>query len=147
VTLFREKCRDYKTANLSAPADTRLNLESIEIADEQIGTVIANHVLEHVDDHKALRELFRILKPGGFLIVSTPIVEGWEHTYENADVLTAKDREIHFGQSDHVRYYGRDFRVRVHRAGFKTRHEITAEGPDIIKYGLGRGGKIFVFEK
>ncbi len=145
--LFRKKFNDYKTADFFASADLKLNLEKINLENSTIGTVIANHVLEHVNDEMALGEVYRILKPGGLLITSTIIIEAWEQTYENKDIVTEKDREVHFGQRDHLRYYGRDFKDRVMKAGFKLKHEIISEGQDVIDFGLIRGEKIFVFEK
>ena len=44
----------------------KLDVTSIDLEDKQFDIVICNHVLEHVaDDMSALREIFRILKPGG----------------------------------------------------------------------------------
>ena len=52
----------------------------------------------------------------------------------------------HYGQSDHVRYYGADVRDRIRAAGFKL-DEFTAEGEDVLTYGLARGEKVFVATK
>lgn len=145
--LLRRHCQDYQTADLFELADLQLNLEKIELQDEFAGTVVANHVLEHVDDVRALSELFRILKSGGSLVVSVPIVEGWDATYENCTVNSDRERSLHFGQKDHLRFYGKDFRDRVVAAGFSLNHEITASGEDVVRYGLVRGEKIFVFRK
>jgi hypothetical protein len=71
-----------------------------------------------------------------------PIVEGWDKTYEDSTIVEAKDRRLHFGQWDHVRYYGRDIRDRVRRAGFELT-EFTAIEPEIQTLGLCRGEKIF----
>lgn len=145
--LFRQKCENYKTADLFDGADLKLDMEKMEIQDDSVGTVIANHILEHVDDTKALGEIFRILKKGGRLICSVPIVEGWDKTYENDAVHSEADRALHFGQIDHVRFYGRDFRDRVLDAGFRAYCEVTAEGRQVIDHGLLRGEKVFVFGK
>lgn len=138
---------DYKTADLYEQADVTLNFEQMELEDDSVGTVIANHVLEHVDDHRAFAEAFRVLKKGGVLIAEVPIVEGWDETYENPLVQSPADRTLHFGQHDHVRYYGRDFRQRGTDAGFELVREVTAEGSDVLDYGLQRGEKVFVFRK
>jgi SAM-dependent methyltransferase len=144
---LRRNCKEYRTADLFNPADLKLNIEAIDIEDEMVGTVIANHVFEHVDDLKAATEIYRILKPGGKLIASVPIIEGWASSYENPSVTTDDERVLHFGQKDHIRFYGSDFRQRISRVGFRELAEFTAEGEDVIKYGLVRGEKIFVFTK
>jgi len=145
--IFRKKWSKYRTADLYKKADLKLNLESIELPNASVNLIIANHVLEHVDDNKAGKELSRILTEKGILLCTVPIIEGWETTYENDLVNSDEDRRLHFGQGDHIRFYGRDFRERIERGGFKLINEITAEGEDVIKYGLGRGAKVFVFEK
>jgi len=145
--LFRKQLSHYQTADLYKEADLKLDLEQIDLADGCCNLVIANHVFEHVDDEKAANEIFRILTDNGILLVMVPIIEGWKQTYENAAVTSTADRWAHFGQGDHVRFYGRDFRDRITRSGLKLVNEITAEGKDVIKYGLVRGEKVFVFQK
>lgn len=109
--------------------------------------IIANHVLEHVDDAKATKELSRILRPNGILLCMAPIIEGWLTTYEKPDIATDEKRMLHFGQEDHVRFYGRDFRDRISKGGLSLSEEITAQGEDVIRHGLVRGEKVFVFHK
>ena len=144
---FRKLFNDYTTADLYADADIVLNLEDINVEDEQYDVIVANHVLEHVDDRKAASELSRVLKEGGVLVCQVPIVEGWNTTYENDEIQTEDERWLHFGQGDHVRFYGADFRKRICVGGFKLIREVTAQGSDVVKYGLLRGEKVFVFEK
>jgi SAM-dependent methyltransferase len=144
---LRRSYPQYQTADLLLDADLQLNLESINIPDNTYGLIIANHVLEHVDDYKATMELKRILKANGMLIVMVPIIEGWDETYENESATTRNERWVHFGHVEHIRYYGRDFRERVEKSGLNFSQEITAAGDNVIKYALLRGEKIFIFIK
>jgi len=138
------RARRYSTADyFSRKADLILNIEDIDQPDQSWDIVICSHVLEHVNDELALQELHRILRKGGRLIVMVPVIEGWEKTYENTNVITAEDRQKHFGQQDHVRWYGHDIRSRLKNYGFNV-CEHTAYGEDCVKFGLERGGKVFI---
>lgn len=145
--IFRQVFKNYKTADLFEKADLCLDMEEIDIKSESYDVVLANHVLEHVDDLKASLELSRILKNNGMLVCTVPIVEGLDETYENVAVTNERDRLLHFGQSDHLRLYGKDFRDRIISGGFILEHEFTAQGEDVVDYALMAGEKIFVFRK
>ncbi len=135
---------NYVTGDiLPGRADRQLNIEALDIPDESFDRVVCLHVLEHVNDAVALAELRRVLRPGGQAVLMVPIVEGWQTTYENPDAVTAEDRTFHYGQDDHIRYYGADFRDRVTSAGFSLT-EFTAEGQDSVRYNLMRGEKVFL---
>ncbi|HEY6816345.1 MAG TPA: methyltransferase domain-containing protein [Croceibacterium sp.] len=138
---------EYKTADIvPGRAQLVLDLEALALGDESVDVAIVNHVLEHVDDRKAFAELFRVLKPGGRLIAMVPLIEGWPHSYENHLVTSERDRSDHFGQGDHVRYYGGDFRTRLEGAGFEL-SEFVASGEEVVKHGLIRGERVFVGTK
>lgn len=144
VGYFRERCDFHVTLDRFIDGvDLNEPVEAMSAADGTYTDVFACHVLEHVDDHAALREIFRVLRPGSALYAMAPIVEGWSGTYERSDVVDEDERWLHFGQGDHVRFCGRDFRDRVARAGFEVA-EFTAEGTDVIVHGLCRGEKLFV---
>lgn len=132
----------YTTADPEMPADLALDMEAIGLDDGVVDMVIANHVLEHVDDARALPELRRILSPGGVLVLTVPLVEGWEATHE-VPGLTAEERRIQYGDPLHRRFYGRDVRARICAAGFALA-EFTATEPDVSRHGLHRGEKVFV---
>ncbi|WP_287325784.1 class I SAM-dependent methyltransferase [Mesorhizobium sp.] len=137
----------YVTADLYASlAEIVLNIEAIDLPDNSFDMVICSHVLEHVDDRKALHEMHRILTPGGIALLMTPVIEGWSETYESSDITSPQDRELHYGQFDHVRYFGSDIRARVKAAGFAL-SEYTAVEPHVHKHALTRGEKIFVASK
>lgn len=123
-------------------AQLRLNIETLALADSTFDRVVCSHVLEHVDDRRALAELYRVLRPDGEAAIMLPVVEGWAQTYENAAVSTAVERTQHFGQWDHVRTFGADIRSRIAEAGFELA-EFTASGEDAVTYRLLRGEKVF----
>ena len=54
------------------------DLHRIPIAEDSLDGVICTGVLEHVaDPHRVVRELWRVLKPGGRIYVSTPFLQGY----------------------------------------------------------------------
>lgn len=134
---------EYVSADIEpGRADLVLNMEDIAQPDGSFDIVIANHVLEHVDDRKALAEIYRILRPGGMLIAVVPLIEGWDETYEDPSITSSTDRHRHFLQGDHVRLYGRDFRSLVKGFGFEL-DEFVADGPGSVRFGLKRGHRVF----
>lgn len=136
---------DYVTADLAGDGvDCRCGMEAMPFPDQAFDAVIANHVLEHVeDDGRAMREVRRVIKAGGVAILSVPIVEGWDYTYENESVRDPTERQIHFGQSDHRRFYGRDFAGRLEHAGMAVQR-FQVDPPSEIAFGLRRGDCLFV---
>lgn len=116
--LARENARDVITLDLAPRGvDVACDLTAIAFPDESFDLVYCSHVLEHVpDDRAAMRELRRILRPGGTLLVQVP-VRGRE-TYEDFSIVTPEGRLAAFGQHDHVRYYGTDLVDRLRAAGF-----------------------------
>ena len=137
----------YTTADLYIEADLRLNIEHIDLPSNSVETVICMHVMEHVDDGKALSEIFRVMKDKSILILAFPIIESWEKTYENPKIQSKKDKIIHFGQMDHNKYYGRDVRERITSHGFKLIYEIIATPELCIEFNLMRGETLFLCEK
>ena len=102
--------------------------------------ILCSHVLEHVvDDRKAMRELHRVLHPSGWALIVVPIASRRDETFEDPAVLTPADRERVFGQADHVRIYGRDFKARLEEAGFTVSVEDYARELGDVgarRYGL-----------
>jgi SAM-dependent methyltransferase len=134
----------YTTADLYAPGvDRKENIESLAIEDGSYDVIVCLHVLEHVNDKAAIPELYRVLRPNGLLIAMFPIVEGWDETFEDPTKSTPTDRLLYFGQHDHARFFGRDARTRLAAPGFAVT-EITALEPNVSRFGLTRGEKIFL---
>lgn len=115
---------EYRSADLVLQTvDDRLDITDMRAyADRSVDFFLCSHVLEHVpDDRKAMRELHRILKPGGFGIIMVPLVHGVEETHEDPAIDTQALRWKYYGLADHVRQYGkRDFLDRLGAAGFRV---------------------------
>jgi len=101
-------------------ADVKYDLTNISAKDETFDLFIAYHILEHIEaDSKAMEELFRISKKGGFGLIQTPFKTG--EIYEDFSIKTPKERLTHFGQEDHVRIYSVEgLRTRLEKVGFKV---------------------------
>jgi SAM-dependent methyltransferase len=105
----------------------RADITALPFADASFDLILCNHVLEHVPaDRAAMSELFRVLRPGGTAIIQNPVDARRAVTYEDPNVVTPEDRLREFGQRDHVRVYGRDFRERLTATGFT----LTVESPE-----------------
>lgn len=107
-----------------------LDLENLPFKDQSFDWVICNHVLEHVNDEtKSLQEVLRVLTIGGKAVLQVPWTPKLEQTYENQSITSPEDRLIHFGQSDHLRLYGKDFPKRLQQAGYHVSlfkpHDLT----------------------
>ncbi len=69
---------------------------NLPVANASVGTVHASHLLEHIADYaQFFREVFRVLAPGGTLILMVPLM----HTYEMSAVGPSR------WNPDHKRFY------------------------------------------
>ncbi len=130
----------YKTADIESPwADIRMDIQDTQLPDSCFDVVFCNHVLEHVEsDTKALSEFFRILRPGGWAILQSPIYYHLDETYEDPTITDPKEREKHFGQDDHHRIYGKDYADRLRAGGFIVEIDNSvAELSDEERFKLG----------
>lgn len=118
----KQKNLDYLTSDLYSPlADVKADITNLPFADESFDVIFCNHVLEHIpDDAKAMHELYRVMKKGGWGIFQVPQDVSREKTYEDFSITDPKERAKHFGQYDHVRIYGLDYFDRLKNAGFEV---------------------------
>lgn len=143
---------DYTSADLMSPhAMEKVDITRIQWPDDTFDVVLCSHVLEHVpDDRRAMAEVRRVLKPGGWAILHVPMDRSREHTYEDDRIVSPQDRERHFGQHDHVRLYGRDFVERLEAAGFEVTVEAfgsTLEETEARRFGVRPGERIHLCVK
>ena len=132
-------------------ADRKIDITDINFGDNYFDFIICNHVLEHTqDDKKAMRELFRVLNPGGFAILQVPISKKLTETFEDFSITSPEEKEKHFGQKDHVRIYGKDYKERLENVGFGVelydiKKDLSAE--EIKRYGLNMEEILYIGRK
>ena len=112
----------YHTTDINSPLATiKADICDLPMKDNSYDFILCNHVLEHIiDDKKAMKELYRVLKKGGIGIFQVPLDENRKKTYEDSSIVTPNERNKAFGQYDHVRIYGMDFFDRLSETGFKV---------------------------
>lgn len=150
---FRQlKNIDYTTTDLLSPiADVKADICNLPFEDDTYDVIFCNHVLEHIpDDTKAMQELYRVMKPGGFGIFQIPQDLGQKTTFEDDSITDKAERAKIFGQYDHVRIYGRDYFDKLRSIGFEVKeidYTATLSDSEIDKYRLAKGEIIPVVRK
>ncbi len=134
---------DYTSADLYSPiVDVKADILDLPFEDNTFDVIICNHVLEHIqDDRKAMSELYRVMKNGGWGIVQVPMKISLEKTYEDFSITDPKERQKHFGQYDHVRWYGMDYFERLKSVGFSVDANFYSQkfsDSEIRKFGLNK---------
>lgn len=132
------------TADLYSPiVDIKADICALPFDDNEFDMVFCNHVLEHIeDDHLAMSELYRVLKPEGTGIFQIPQDYSRSTTYEDFNITSKEERAKHFGQYDHVRVYGGDYFDRLRAVGFKVEevnYNDTLSPAEVNKYRLMEG--------
>jgi len=125
----------YISADLgSARAMEKIDITNIKYPSNYFDVIISSHVLEHIpNDTKAMSELFRVLKNGGWSIHLVPIDYKRDKTFEDAKITTAKERQLIYGHHDHKRIYGKDYKKKLENVGFKVK---------VISYNAGFSSEI-----
>lgn len=114
---FKDKVKSYETADLlMAGVDHQVDMTDLPFDDDTYNFVFASHVLEHIkDDVKALKEIARILKPGGIAILHVPIV-----SYKTIEYQEPNPYEAY-----HVRAPGLDY-IEKYKQYFKSVTEFNS---------------------
>ncbi len=142
---------NYITADLESPlAKVKMDIQDIPFGDEEFDVIFCNHILEHVpDDILAMREMFRVMKQGGWGVAMVPVDTARACTFEDLSATTPEARTAAHGQHDHVRIYGADYAQRLAQAGFEVEsidYASQLTPSDRTRYGL-REEIIYVIRK
>lgn len=143
---------EYTTADLNSPwADIHMDAHEMPFPDNKFDVVFCNHVLEHVaDDKQVMRELYRVMKVGGWGIFQIPQDINLPKTHGDPSVTDPRERERLYGQSDHVRQYGLDYPEFLEEAGFTVERinwekDLSAE--EVKRYALPLGEHLYLCSK
>lgn len=144
---------DYRSGDLDPElADERVDIcDMTQFEDGSFDLIVCSHVLEHVaDDRLAMRELLRVLSPGGHAILMVPIMTTATTMDEDPTVTDANVRWRRFGQGDHVRMYSRpEWLMRLREAGWTIgEYGTTAFGPGVFRsHGITERSVLYVGSK
>jgi hypothetical protein len=150
---MRERTDLFRRPQLSILhwAPEHMDMTDVPFKDGAFDLIVCVHVLEHVpDDRKAMREMVRVLKPGGVALLLVPIVLEQATQEEDPGVTTPAQRKEKYWQEDHLRLYGGDFPARLEEEGF----EVTVDGwvrtldqATLDRYGLFPLEDVYVARK
>ena len=105
----------------SANVKQKMNIIDLRFQNDHFDGIICSHVLEHVmDDHRALLELYRVIKVNGLALIMVPQDMSLKNTDEDEAVTNPKDRYLRFGHPYHVRTCGSDYADRFSEVGFEV---------------------------
>jgi SAM-dependent methyltransferase len=145
--LLKEEGLEYVSLDLGErDAMMQADLTRMPFPERAFDGIYCGHVLEHIpEDVRAISEMCRVLRPRGWAIIQVPINR--RRTFEDPSIEDPALRRRFFGQRDHVRVYGHDFRDRLEQAGFA----VTVERPyrrmardEVEHFGLSRRDDIFL---
>lgn len=132
------KCSYISGDILKGRADRIVDIENICFEDNSFDYVICNYVLQYVDDEKAIKEMMRVLKPNGKMILSVPIGVCFDRTI---DFVNGK----RIGQSLHKRIYGMDARKRFEKlSGGRCVKKVQCDVKRLNIYGLLNKDTVFI---
>jgi SAM-dependent methyltransferase len=142
----------YLTADIESPlAKVKMDIEKIQYPANTFDVIFCNHVLEHVNDFsQATKELYRVLKPGGWAIMQSPQDMKLETTIEDPTIIDPRERERVFLQSDHLRLFGKDYGKELAKAGFLVTEDdyVNEIGQGLFeKYALPKDEIVYFCKK
>lgn len=143
--IFKPKFTNYVTCDYFHNADIKLDIENINLSDNTVDLVIANHVLEVVNDVKAINELKRVLSNDGILILTVPVYFCYDSHV--ATGMPGSADNFYFGSIDNLRVYGNKFNEFICSFGF-SEIDLYSPGFDDIKINsISSDDKTYAFKK
>lgn len=119
---------------------SKIDMTNIPYPEDTFDFILHNQVLEHIpNDNLAMKELYRVMRINGSGIFQVPIDYSRAVTYEDFSITTPEARKEAFGQHDHVRWYGKDYKDKLIDVGFKVKEDSFVQEfneLDISKYRL-----------
>lgn len=130
---------DYWPGDLDKPGIPTIDITDLQFPTNHFDVVYCSHVLEHVpNDRQAIKEFVRVLKPTGWAILQVPITGNV--TQEDLSITSPQERAHLYGQPDHVRQYGKDYKYRLEDNGFQVQvipYLSQFSSPQSERYGFG----------
>lgn len=127
-----------------------INIEKIPYSDNSFDFVIANHIMEHVENpDAALAEINRVLKVDGIAILQTPYSGKLQKTLEDSGINTDELRLEFYGQEDHVRLFGQDIfdKFSAHLAPAVVSHQSLFDISVSEAFGVNAQEPFFLYKK
>ena len=122
--LLNYKNIDYVSADLNPEGFSFTNCKkenfcNMSFENKCFDIILSNQIMEHIENElEYLKEMRRCLKEDGILIINIPFKVGLIKTFEDTKIISSEERELIYGQKDHVRIYGEDAGERFKKAGF-----------------------------
>ena len=142
----KKKFFEYNKVDVNPLRDQKFcDIENTTYKEETFDLIICSHVLEHVEYIKAIKNLKKIVKKKGTILLMFPMIHNWEKTYSNPLITSELEREVHFGQFDHLHVFGRDI-LKEFNEDFEISEHI-AFGKNSIENGIKHGETLFIIKK
>jgi ubiquinone/menaquinone biosynthesis C-methylase UbiE len=97
-----EDCREAAEAKGNEFIRSNVDVNGLLVADECADLIVALDFIEHIlDPERFARECFRVLKPGGAVLINTPNIQFWGHlallVIDGMFPHTSGDQEVYHG--------------------------------------------------
>jgi len=135
------------TSSITVKPDYVMSIDNIQFPAASFDVIIAIGILVMVsDDAKAISEVFRCLKSGGYAIFHDPINLNQPQSFSDANLTLEEKQNLYHGH-DQRWYYGADYADRLRAQGFEVEIDTYAQEIDGKRYGISPNERIYVAKK